>query len=90
MATITLDAKLMKDVKSTHNYLKEKFNFPYYYGENLDALYDCLGDIMEETVIELENSQSLKDNLGDYAEKILSIFRNLEEDYMNFKFEIIS
>ena len=34
-----------------HEYLMEKFEFPSYYGKNLDALYDCLTDIAEPTAV---------------------------------------
>ena len=38
-----------------HDYLKEVFDFPDYYGKNLDALYDCLCDIGVDTEIVLIN-----------------------------------
>lgn len=90
MVKINLNGKFMTDKEQTHRYLKQEFNFPQYYGNNLDALWDCLTDIMEETTIILKNEQSLKDNLGEYGEQIISIFQELEEEYLNFKFEIIS
>jgi len=31
--------------KNFHKHLKEKFNFPDYYGENLDAFEDCLSEM---------------------------------------------
>ena len=45
----TIDALKLNDRDSAHDYLAEVFEFPEYYGKNLDALYDCLGDISEPT-----------------------------------------
>jgi RNAse (barnase) inhibitor barstar len=42
---IYFDCNTWVDQKEMHKQLKEKLNFPDYYGENLDALNDCLSDI---------------------------------------------
>lgn len=47
---IVLDARRMGR-EQVHAYLKEVFPFPPYYGNNLDALYDCLTDLPETNVI---------------------------------------
>ena len=49
MKNIYLEGERLKS--DYHRYLKEKFDFPDYYGENLDALYDCLTEIGIETLI---------------------------------------
>ena len=56
-----IDGKLIK--KNGHDYLKEVFNFPDYYGKNLDALYDCLCEIGVETEIILRNSDEVSRDL---------------------------
>ena len=43
MNIVRLKISGLKNLK--HKLLKEAFNFPDYYGCNLDALYDCLGDL---------------------------------------------
>jgi len=53
MRQITLDFSLFTDRAEVHEYLAEKFSFPDHYGKNLDALYDCLTDPMEETKLYL-------------------------------------
>ena len=55
MKIIELDGKCIK--KHSHDYLKEKFSFPDYYGKNLDALYDCLTEMKCE--IEIINSSDV-------------------------------
>jgi len=46
-----------------HDYLKEVFDFPDYYGKNLDALYDCLTDIGIETTIQIKNKDLVNQDL---------------------------
>lgn len=48
MKRINLDFSRCEDRSDVHAYLKEQFGFPDYYGNNLDALYDVLGDIAED------------------------------------------
>lgn len=43
MKVYELDGKLI--ARDGHKYIKEALDFPDYYGENLDALYDCLCDL---------------------------------------------
>lgn len=40
-----------------HAAFKEALQFPHWYGGNLDALYDCLEDLEEETHLVLKNLQ---------------------------------
>ena len=47
-----------------HRLLAEQLDFPAWYGGNLDALYDCLTDLTEETSIILLHSQALTETLG--------------------------
>ena len=47
MKQITLDGNRLCDASSVHTYLKEMLDFPEYYGNNFDALYDCLTDLEE-------------------------------------------
>ena len=61
MKTIEIDGKLIK--KEGHDYLKEVFNFPDYYGKNLDALYDCLTEIGVKTEVRLLNKDFVSNDI---------------------------
>lgn len=63
MKHIKLDGKDIKQEK--HDYLIRKLKLPAYYGRNLDALYDCLTEIGEETEIEIINSEYVSQDLID-------------------------
>lgn len=73
---ITLDIKEFKDRKKAHLYLKKILNLPDYYGENLDALYDCLEEVVEKTVIEIPRGIQDKAYLGEYGKTMLQVFRD--------------
>ena len=77
---IVLDEKRFKGRSRAHAYLKEILNLPDYYGRNLDALYDCLGEIMEETVIVVPRIIRNKEYLGEYGQTMLQVFRDAAEE----------
>ena len=51
MRTAVLDFGSFDDAREAHAYLKEKLGFPDYYGHKLDALYDVLTELSEDTEI---------------------------------------
>ena len=56
----TIDALKVNERKEAHEYLKEVFSFPDYYGKNLDALFDCLGEMRIDriTIINSEKGEN--------------------------------
>lgn len=74
-----------------HKKIKELLDFPDYYGENLDALWDCLtGYIDRESPLILfwDNFEISKLNLGEFADAALNIFKDAESEMKNFKVRI--
>ena len=51
---ITLKLDKFSKKEELHSYLKKKMKFPDYYGENLDALFDCLTDISTDTAVDIK------------------------------------
>ncbi len=45
MRWVFIDEGKFEDAAAFHAYLADELDFPDYYGCNLDALNDCLGDI---------------------------------------------
>ena len=69
MNNITLKLNKFSVKKEIHNYLKKKMKFPDYYGENLDALFDCLTDISSDTAIDIKY-----DAENDIQKSVLEVF----------------
>ena len=68
-----LDAARMETREDAHACLKAELNLPEYYGNNLDALYDCLTE-MPETEIE---SQHLKEAGKDsYVWRVINVMQD--------------
>lgn len=75
---VILDVSILN--KEGHDYLKKIFDFPDYYGKNLDALYDCLGELDDTEVIIINMDEVNRKSL-----KILSIFDEAAEEYGNLR-----
>lgn len=67
-----------------HDYLRDQFDFPDYYGKNLDALYECLTDITEPTAvgffIPVPDFDDLSLDFMIYLEKVKRVFMDAERD----------
>jgi len=71
-----------------HKQVAMLLNFPHYYGENLDALWDCLFDICPVD-IRWEQFNLSKERLGDYANKARSVFENTNKCHLAITFTCI-
>ena len=69
MNNIILKLTKYDDVNALHQYIKKKMKFPDYYGKNLDALYDCLTDIADDTAIDIRYDEN-----NELHKHILSVF----------------
>lgn len=79
MNTITLDFSGVKSYWELHEYLKEVFQLPEYYGRNMDALWDCLVYSFEfPTTIVLLNLSRISKELDEEVQIMLELFRDLE------------
>ena len=67
MKDITIDCRGIVPRSDLHKAFAEALSFPDHYGNNLDALHDCLTDISEPTRIRLLHWDAAEENLGSYA-----------------------
>ena len=67
MKDITIDCLGFVPRSDLHRAFADALAFPDHYGNNLDALHDCLTDISEETRIRLLNWMDAEQRLGNYA-----------------------
>ncbi len=81
-----LDGKQMTSRKQAHLYIAGKLGFPDYYGCNLDALADCLGEIGVKTKITLKNFADFEANLGSYSKGFIRVFEDAGEENENIIF----
>ena len=78
MKRIELDFSQCTDRSEVHAYLKKQFGFPDYYGNNLDALFDVLGDIAEDLEIVF-----MEDEEGSCGEWVVDGGSAMRSDEMN-------
>ena len=72
MKEIAIDCSGIVDAKAMHHSLAEALSFPQWYGNNYDALHDCLTDIREDTTLTLLHF--------DQTDHFNEIFRMVFED----------
>ncbi len=81
---IVLDGRRMKTKAITHTYLAKRFDFPFYYGRNLDALADLLAGMKEE--VYLFYAQDALDAMPEYGADVIRVFYEVARDNSDFYF----
>lgn len=73
MRICILDGDEIKTRDMLHDILSKTLDLPQWYGRNLDALYDCLTDMGEETELQFWNVDALEVHLGRYGKALLKV-----------------
>ena len=76
MKTVIIDCTLIPDKVALHRSLVQALNFPDYYGNNLDALYDCVTDIREDITLTLQNFHTM----GAFRGGFLAVLEEAEQE----------
>ncbi|MBR3234281.1 MAG: barstar family protein [Atopobiaceae bacterium] len=66
---VPIDERDLLDMNTIHDYLRVTLGLPEYYGKNLDALQDCLGDIDTPTRLYVMRDASA-DPASEYAQEM--------------------
>ncbi|QFY85562.1 barnase inhibitor [Bacillus subtilis] len=89
MRKIMIDGRDFENIEVLHDVLKDKLDFPNYYGRNLDALWDCLtGWVDLPLTLVLINFEFSKKFLGSYADDVLEVLLKAQEE-LEDEFKII-
>jgi len=86
MKTIKLDVTNIQTVKALHIYLAWKMELPAYYGRNLDALHDLLGECDEQMHIVL-TGEAASGEMEAYLPRLVRVFGDSTEENANLHFE---
>ena len=82
MKKVELDIANIHTVRALHVYLAYKLNLPTYYGGNLDALYDALGDVAEPTNLVLRGAPA-SDELAAYLPRLTRVLEDAAAENRN-------
>lgn len=84
MKQITLDGNILADAAKVHDYLKENLEFPEYYGKNLDALYDCMGNLTD-----IEITITAPDEDSAIYQRVLRVLKASDRENESLKIIIL-
>lgn len=88
----SVDFTNIRSYADIHGGLKKSLYLPEHYGENLDALYDSLTDMVEDDmVIVIKSFDRVTALSNDYAEKMLAVFRAVKDfsGSLHMSFDVI-
>ena len=89
---IILELSQCQYIREIHRLLKEKFGLPEYYGENWDALWDCLDglfDDREDVVVKVCGFYAMSEELQEACTPMLEVLEELEQETPNLHVEIL-
>ena len=82
---LVLNAMRMTTREQAHAHLKKRLRLPNWYGGNLDALSDCLGDVCKPTHIVVRCMPHLERALGDYGIRLMQVLREAAAENDNLR-----
>ena len=93
MKKIIINFENCQYISEIHKTLKTEFELPDYYGENWDALWDCLDGLFYDegrVVVDICGINSLEEELQQAIRPMLQVFKDVSVNTPNVEFNIIS
>lgn len=91
---VALDFTGKRGWHAIHTTLKNSFCFPDYYGENLNALWDCLWDFSlcwkQRVNIQIKGVASLPEDEKRLVSSIIDVIGEFCTEHPNFRYRILS
>ena len=85
---LTLNARKMDTREHAHAHLRQRLRLPEWYGNNLDALNDCLGEIGEPTRIVVRFAPVLSQTLGEYGTRMIRVLEQATQENQNLRISL--
>ncbi len=84
MKEFIIDGRKMTTQDELFKHLSELMWFPNYFGNNIDALWDILTQVSDETEIHFINVDIFLDEMDTYALKVIRMFKMLDYQMDNY------
>ena len=82
---VVLDLTGCNDLGDLHLRVRKTFGFPGYYGENWDAMWDCLTDIFlwesDRRAILIKGYNTMNKEMQDHCQTMKEILSRLQQCY---------
>ena len=79
MKKVILDFTAAESNEEVQDLIQNEMDLPEYYGRNLDALYDCLTEIHEDTAIGFYQTMD-GSPVSAYLNRVRQVFEDAEEE----------
>jgi ribonuclease inhibitor len=89
MRIIEIDGRQLHSREALHQLLQDKLQLGEHYGRNLDALWDALtGEVHMPLTIYWSFLDSTREMLGDYADQVIDVMREAQQEMHDFTLEL--
>ena len=89
MRTVKIDASNIWTPAALQRYIQHVFDFPAYYGRNLDALYDMLRTLDRETHIVLCGGANPSDEMAAYLPRLALVLEDAAAENARLSLEVL-